>query len=335
MSDKVKDLNDQHREGKLPDDPGARSALIAEDAPRLWTVKDLLRDSYNRAFAAERQIYCTTGHAGIDDATGGIAPEFVWVFGAETSWGKTTWAVAIADENIARKFRVMIISLEDPKKLYSDRLMARRARIDANARRQGTLTQADLTSMATVMAAGEDSPVFIDGRGKSVEWLAKRIPVLVREHGIQLVMLDYLQAADNEKPQQDRKNQVTYIARTATDAIKTSGAAGILFSQITMADDKPIPDKHSVRDSKSVSHMAEVVALGFKPKKHVVDGDSRVLVEAGQRAIFVDKNKDGPEKKYFTMPWDARSACYCAADIDGNAIPARRYGTHHERRAAE
>ena len=43
----------------------------------------------------------------------------------------------------------------------------------------------------------------------------------------------------------------------------------------TQSDDKPIPDKHSVRDSKSVSHMAEGVAMGFRPKKNVVNSNGR------------------------------------------------------------
>lgn len=332
MSDKAKDLNDLLREGKLPADPMARSSVMSQDVPRIYTVRDLMQDSRRRASGREQRVYCTTGDARVDDATGGLRPEFVWVIGAETSWGKSTLATAIADENVKRGNGVIIISLEDSKELYGDRLMARRSRISANARRKGELTMSDLNSMDAVLETSEVVPVFIDGRGKSIEWLAKQIPVLVRAHGAKLVMIDYLQAADNERPQQDRKNQVTYIARTATDAIKVSGASGILFSQITMADDKPIPDKHSIRDSKSVSHMAEVVAIGFKPKKNVVGANGTPLVEGGRRALFVDKNKDGPEKQYFQMSWDNRAACYNAVNEHGDPILPRGYVLEDESR---
>lgn len=332
MSEKAKDLNDLAREGKLPDDPGARASVISADVPRIYTVKELLVDSCRRASSASPRVFCTWGHAAVDEATGGFQPEFVWVIGAETSWGKSTLAVAIADENIKLRRRVMIISVEDPKALYADRLMARRTRISASDRRMGKLTRTDIERMGTAAAKAEDDPVYIDARGRSIEWIADRIPGLVKEHGIHLVMFDYLQAADNEKPQQDRKNQVTYIMRKATDAMKLSGAAGVMFSQITMSDEKPIPDKHSVRDSKSVSHMAEGVAMGFRPKKHVVDSNGTTLVEGGSRALFVDKNKDGPEKRYFQMSWDNRAACYNAVGIDGRPILPHGYSLEEDGR---
>ena len=333
MSDKIKDLNDLAREGRLPTDPGQRAELVAADVPRIYTVKELLSDSRKRATARETRRFCTWGDERIDDVTGGFCPDVVWVIGAETSWGKSTLAVAIADENIKRGYRVMIISLEDPKQLYADRLMARRARINASALRKGELTISELNRMDDVEAKAENAPVYIDGRGRSIEWISDRIPMLVKEHGVHLVMLDYLQAADNEKPQQDRKNQVTYIMRKVADAMKLSGAAGIVFSQITMSDDKPIPDKHSVRDSKSVSHMAEGVAMGFRPKKNVVDSNGKVVVEGGRRTIFVDKNKNGPEKRFFEASWDPRAACYNAINKEGEPILPPGYRLEEDARA--
>jgi len=312
------DENDKHQAGKLPSDPAADTKAIPSDAPRVLTVQDLLRGARIAADDKRSRVTVTTGNHRLDEITGGMMPGFVWVFGADTSWGKSSWLVMVADENIKAGRRVLIVSAEDSEKIYGDRLMLRRSRISANALRRKQVSPEERQKMLTVESEAQDAPVFLDARGRGVEWVARHVKQIIREQAIDLVAFDYLQAFDNEKPQQDRRNQVTYIARTLTDITKSADKTGIIFSQITIEKGKPIPDKHSIRESRDVSNAAEVVLLGFKPEKDMMaasrnGGGAELLVEAGARALFIDKCKNGPRGAILPMPWDEHSACFDTA----------------------
>lgn len=315
-----RDDNDKHIDGDLPNEPTADAPIVAADVPRVLTVRDLLRGSRIGADERNPRSLVTSGNYRLDEITGGMLPGFVWVFGADTSWGKSSFLVMLADENLRRKKRVLIVTAEDSERTYGDRLMCRRARVNANRLRRKNVTREEREAMLKTEQSAEDAPVFLDARGKGVEWTAKHTKRVVKEQEIDLVAFDYLQAFDTEKPQQDRRNQVTYIARTLTDVVKSLDRTGILFSQITIDKTKPIPDKHSIRESRDVSNAAEVVLLGFKPEKDVMAASREpnrppeIVVSAGQRALFVDKCKNGPRGAILHMPWDDESACFEAVE---------------------
>jgi replicative DNA helicase len=307
---KGKDLNDRAVDGTLPDDPAAGATPVSADVPRVLTVREIIHSAQQRAFAPRsKQIGCTSGNYEIDKITGGFKPGFVTVFGADTSWGKSSFLVMVADENIKAKRKVMIVSAEDSEKIYGDRLLLRRAQVHADNLRHKKLTDRDWTAITEEVKRAEDVPVYLDARGKPVEWVCRNVKRLIKEHGIDLVAYDYLQAFDNEKHQQDRRNQVTYISRVLTDSVKSADVAGIIFSQITVQEGKSHPDKHSIRESRDVSNAAEVVMLGFTPEKPVTRGGV-TLAPPGGKCILVDKCKDGPRGGVIQMPWNDDVACF-------------------------
>jgi replicative DNA helicase len=306
-----KDLNDKAQAGELPDDPALNARSLIADVPRVLTVRDLMKGAQKRANSPQEGRGCPTGHYELDGVTGGLKRGFVWVFGADTSWGKSSFLVMLADECIKARKRVLIVSAEDSEKIYGDRLLLRRSRISADNLRKRKLSKEEHERVAEALRKAEDVPVFLDARGRGVEWICGQVKRLIKEHGIDVVAYDYLQAFDNEKRQQDRRNQISYIARVLTDSAKTSDVAGIIFSQITVQEGKSHPDKHSIRESRDVSNAAEVVMLGFTPEKDVTrKSDGRVIVAAGQKAVLVDKCKDGPRGGLYAMNWNAESACF-------------------------
>jgi replicative DNA helicase len=312
-----KDLAEQHQSGGVggklvPITDAARRA--DDDAKRLLTVRQLLQGAEERA-KSERVKVCTFGHAEIDNDTGGVMPGFVWVFGADTSWGKSSLGVMLVDENIKAGKRCLIVSAEDAESLYGDRLMCRRSRVNASRLLLKNLNDYEQAQVARVAAVSEDVPVFLDARGKSAEWAGQQVKKLIRLEKIDLVLYDYLQAFDNQRAQQDRRNSLTYIARVLTDAVKSENIAGVIYSQITVSDakgGKKHPDKHSIRDSRDVSNAAEVVALGFVPENGIKSKHGGWRVEPGKRAVLLDKVKNGVAKRFYSMKWDDNSACFDA-----------------------
>lgn len=301
------------REPGEDDEPREPAKAKAATEARVLTVRELIEQSGLRALTRERVETCTTGNYRIDDTTGGFKGGFVWLMAADTSWGKSSWLISIADENIKRGKRVLIVSAEDDEALYGDRLLVRRARVDYKRFRRGRrhLSRDDQSKITAVMAKAEDVPVFLDGRGRSIEVISRQIVKLIREEGIDLVALDYVQALDNEKQQQDRRNQLTYIGRRFTDAVKSEGKAGLVLSQVTLDPKNPkkIPDKSAVRDCRDLVNAADVVIMGCEPDKPIMSG-GRQVADVGQKCMLLEKVKDGPRGGIYPMQWDPLSACF-------------------------
>jgi replicative DNA helicase len=326
-----KDLNDQLQTSEgLPSDPTKGTRVVSADVPRVLTIQDLLLESRRGATEARARSLITTGIGKLDAITGGLLEGFMWIFGASTGWGKSSLSVMLADENLKAKKpkRTMIVSVEDSERIYGDRLMCRRARVSADRLRKRRLQRHEVELITDVANRGEDMPVFLDARGKGVEWTAQHTKRIIAEQQIDLVIFDYLQAFDNEKPQQDRRNQINYIARTLTDIVKNArggtGIAGIIMSQITETPNKLIPDKYSIRESKDVAHAGEVVVLGFTPIQDILPAGSENLkggekpepiARKGLRHLYVDKVKNGPRGAILPLDWDEESACFnCIVD---------------------
>jgi len=309
---------------EIPIDDDAPPESEKRDVPRVITVRELLEASMDRALSKRDNRQCTTGNYELDEATGGMRPGHVWVFGADTNWGKSSFLVMLADENIKRGKRVLIVSSEDDESIYGDRLMVRRARVRALAYRDRKLNGDEIDRVTRVAKDAPDVPVFLDARGKSAERIAKDVGHIIATEKIDMVAYDYLQEFRSGVRHQDRRNEVSEVAAALRMPVKTAGITGIIFSQITVSEAKKYPDKHSIRESRDVSNAAEVIMLGFTPSS-AISTRGGANIEAGSKAILIDKAKDGI-KRTVQMKWDEQSACF-----DTQESPEmQRYAEYHE-----
>lgn len=242
------------------------------------------------AATTRNQAGCSTGFPALDDPTGGLRAGHVWVLGAPTNWGKTSLLLALLDHCIVVGRRALLVTCEDAPELLGMRLLCRRAKLPGPAARDGKLTRAQLEAANDQVVLAKErgpAPVMIDGRGRDVEHIAGDIRAAVRAHGIGVVMVDYLQCVNSSRESQDRRAEINHVARTLTDAIKTSNAAGVLSSQLTGED---------IRESRDVEHAAEVVLIGRK-------------TEDGMQ-LFVKKNKCGPKDIVIDLHWDSLNGSF-------------------------
>lgn len=303
----MKDENDKAVSGELPEDPEEGTAVI-DDGPRLVSVRDMLSASLVRATRPRQRRGGTTGNRVLDGITGGLRPGFTWVMAAETSFGKSSWAVSVADQNLRSGGHVLIVSTEDQPSIYGDRLLARRAKINAKRLRDGCITDEEQARATECVMRSEREPVYLDAIGKPVEWVLKHLPAMVKEYEIDIVIVDYLQEMRSEKRYQDRRLELAAIAGSLRAAIKGLGACGILLSQITKKQDGGEPNKYSIRDSQDVANGAEVVVVGYENDKEFTDKSGKTW-GAHTKILKVDKNKNGP-KGTVPMNWDAAIAAF-------------------------
>lgn len=307
------DLADQNEHGILPKDgprnpkPVNGAAVRAlEDAPVILTEADWLSGSMMRALAKRDESVrpCTSGHQRIDDAAGGIQPGFVWIFGALTNWGKSTWLVMLLDENLKRGKRVLLVGNEDSPAVYADRLMARRSGVNALRLRDGKLTDGERSRVGEVANAALPKPLHLDCRREAhrkAEWVARQVDRLIRDEGIDLVLFDYIQEFDLKRPVETERVKYREIGKILRSVVKGHNRSGVIFSQVTEMQTKKYPDKNSIRECRDLSNAAEAVLIGFTPK----EGD-----HSGKKCILVDKVKNGPTGFAVELEWDENSAAF-------------------------
>jgi len=276
---------------------GARPVTVAEMFTHV--VEDLLRTDRPVARAP-------SGIPALDRDTGGLRPGVVAVVGAETSWGKSSLGVMIADESLRAGRGVLVVSFEDDERLYGRRLIARRARVNAFRLREKQLMPDEMDRVSAAHRGAESLPVFLDGRGRSAERVVSDIRSLCASDGIDIVLVDYLQAVTVSATKQDRRNEVAHVARLFTDVIKQSGAAGVLFSQLRRLFNADRPTMHTLKESGELENAAEIVMLGYRTAE-------------GAYRIVVDKCKDGACGEY-DLAWDSNACCFLGGRSVGQAV---------------
>ncbi len=289
--------------------PGKDVKRIGTDVPRVLTVKQILTASMERAFETQPTNICTTGNHRLDYITGGFKPGFVWVMGADTSWGKSSFLIMLADENLKRGKRVLIVSSEDTEGVYGDRLMVRRARINAMNYRDRRLADGDHSKVTDVVNNAESLPVYVDARRWPMEKLRGHLDKIIKEQNIDLIAFDYLQEFRSNGKHQDERIKFREIASIMRDLVKSNKRSGIIFSQLTINQDTRVPTKHNIRECRDVANAAEVILIGHQPDCEITVADGTTY-PPNTKMILVDKVKDGPRGAKFGLSWDEECACF-------------------------
>lgn len=280
----------------------ATSLTSISGAAKVWSDAESLSLAIE-AIRAPRVSGSFTGSPKLDQHTGGVRPGHVWVLGAPTNWGKSSWLIALSERYLQVHGRgVLLISCEDEPLLFSLRRLCRRAGIRGGAARDGKISASEYESAVGALSEASSrgkAPVLLDGRGRPVEALAEDIRRMAKLNGIRLVLVDYLQCIATQRDTQDRRAEINHIGRTLTDAIKMSGCAGVLASQLTGED---------IRESRDIEHAAEVVLIG---RKHLasVDKDGNEL-SPGKKDIFIKKNKTGASGDAIDLEWDETTGSF-------------------------
>jgi replicative DNA helicase len=308
-----KDEADHLRDGTADPDPKAGTRVVAAKVPRVLTLQDIMRKSREQAFSRDEARVLTTGHYKLDRFTGGFRKGFTWLLGADTSFGKTSFLVAIADENLRQGKRVLIVSGEDPDVLYGDRFMVRRSRVNAMRYRDRRMTRDELAAVLEAESKAEPLPVYVDASGWKIEDLAPHLETIVREHKIDLVAYDYIQELTSKRRFQDERVKFKEIAAVCRQVAKRSNIAGLILSQLTFNSEgkSKVPNRHNIRECRDIANASEVILIGFEPETDIKDPkEDRVLVPAGTKCMLVDKVKNGPRGSKVPLVWNEDGAFF-------------------------
>jgi replicative DNA helicase len=188
---------------------------------------------------------------------------------------------------------VGFFSLEVSKEQLIDQLLVIESGVDAWKLRTGALGDEDFPRIADAMAQLSEAPLYIDDSAMTnVMEMRTKARRLQAEHGLGLVVIDYLQLISGGARSSDgRTQEVSEISRGLKGLARELNVPVIALSQLNRSVESrtpPIPQLSDLRDSGSIEQDADVVAFLYRPWHYDKDQDEHIM------QVLVKKHRNGP-----------------------------------------
>ncbi len=256
----------------------------------------------------------STGFHDLDNITSGLQSGDLVIVAARPSMGKTAFALDIA-RHVAVKDKkpVAVFSLEMSKEQLTLRLICSESHVDAHRLRTGYMENRDWPKLAEGVGRLYTAPIFIDDTTDvTALQMRSKCRRLKAEHGLSLVVVDYLQLMTSHKRVDNRTQEIGEMARALKSLAREMQVPVIALSQLSRAveqrqDKRPMLS--DLRESGSIEAEADVVmflyrADYYKQKEIIMDdeglpAEQRMMGDGGEQErditeIIIGKQRNGP-----------------------------------------
>lgn len=229
-----------------------------------------------------------TGLGGLDKMISGLQATKLYYLAARPGVGKTALAMQAAVHVARRDVPVLFFSLEMSARDLMERTLCQEARVSSETVRGNTVDAADIDRMYSASDALSKAALWVDETAEiTLSDVAARCRQHKRQHGLGLVVVDYLQLMGTaaEVKRENREQQVGHNSRGLKSLAKQLDVPVLVLSQISRESGKrkdPRPLLSDLRESGSIEQDADTV---------IFIHDSGV---AGEREIKVAKQRNGP-----------------------------------------
>jgi replicative DNA helicase len=237
-----------------------------------------------------------TGFKDLDADTGGLQPGELVIIAARPSMGKTALALNLArNAAVDHHKKVAIFSLEMTKRSLVLRLLASEARVDLTSFRKGYGNAEDYKKIQRAANRLSDATIWMDDSGTiTILEIKARCRRLKSEHGLDLVMLDYLQLAHGNTPTQRKDLEIGEISHGLKALAKQLDIPVVALSQLNRGPEQRDPDKRrpnmgDLRESGAIEQDADLIAFIYRDEVYNPKEENRGLAE-----LIVAKQRNGP-----------------------------------------
>jgi replicative DNA helicase len=240
----------------------------------------------------------STGFRKLDEMTAGLHEGELIILAARPAMGKTALALNIAQHiatNPHDPRTVAVFSLEMSRESLLTRLICASARVDQQKFRAGYLNQDERRRLQMAAMQLVEAPLFIDDTaGTHLMEIHAKLRRLQAEHGLGLVVIDYLQLMSVRGRVENRQQEVSQISRGLKLLAKEMRIPFIVLSQLSRAPEtRPgdhRPQMSDLRESGSIEQDADVI--GFIYREEVYNRDREDL--KGKAKLIIGKQRNGP-----------------------------------------
>ena len=261
-------------------------------------IRDIVKESFRTidqlSQSKELVTGLPTGFVDLDEKTTGLQKGDLIIVAARPAMGKTSFCLNIAQSAAQRTGETVgVFSLEMSKEQLVLRMLCAEARVDAHKLRTGHLQEKDWARLANAYATLSAAHIFIDDSATltPLEMRAKARR-LKAEHGLGLVVLDYLQLCSSGSRVENRQQEIASISRSLKGLAKELECPVIALSQLSRAPEARQdrrPQLSDLRESGAIEQDADIVMFIYREEEHKPTDENRGVAE-----IIIGKQRNGP-----------------------------------------
>ena len=286
-------------EGKLFEVTQGNLKKSSEDAGSL--VKQALK-KIQEIGNQEGMSGLATGFTKLDALTSGWQPSDLVIIAARPGMGKTAFVISMA-KNMAIDFNhgVAVFSLEMSSVQLITRMISSETGLTSEKLRKGNLEPHEWEQLNVKVKKLSDAPIFIDDTPSlSIFDLRAKARRLVSQHGVKIIVIDYLQLMTaGGKAGGNREQEISMISRNLKALAKELSVPVIALSQLSRAVETRGGSKRpllsDLRESGAIEQDADIVSFIFRPEYYGMtewDDDEHTPCE-GQGEFIVAKHRNG------------------------------------------
>ncbi|GAA2084346.1 replicative DNA helicase [Aeromicrobium tamlense] len=239
-----------------------------------------------------------SGFPDLDRLTTGFKPGQMIVVAARPGVGKSTLGLDfVRNASIRQGMTSAIFSLEMTGSEIAMRLLSAEAKVAIHHMRAGSMSSRDWDAIGRAMATVQAAPIVIDDSpNMTMPEIRSKARRIKKQHGLDFVVLDYLQLMTSGKKVENRQVEVSEFSRQIKLLAKELGVPVVAISQLNRGSEQrtdKTPQISDLRESGSIEQDADIVLLLNRPDAHGAGESER----PGEADIIVAKNRSGPVNK--------------------------------------
>ena len=243
-----------------------------------------------------------TGFTALDRITSGWQKSDMVIIAARPGMGKTAFIVS-AMRNAAVDFNkaVAIFSLEMSSIQLVNRLISAEAELESDKIKKGNLQDYEWEQLTHKTAKLSEAPIFIDDTpALTILELRAKSRKLVAQHGVELIIVDYLQLMSGDSSKSgmgNREQEIASISRSLKNIAKELNIPIVALSQLSRAVEVRGGDKRpqlsDLRESGSIEQDADMVIFLYRPEYYGINADEEGNSVQGVGEVIIAKHRNG------------------------------------------
>ena len=235
-----------------------------------------------------------TGFVDLDNLTSGFQPSDLIIIAARPSMGKTSFVLNVAQHVGTKTDRTVgFFSLEMSREQLFMRMLTSEAEVDSHRFRGGFLSERDYGRLSTALGRLAEARVYIDdSAGLGVLEARAKARRLKAEHGLDLLVIDYIQLMQGRGRFENRTQEVASISRALKGLAKELAVPVVALSQLSRAPESRSdrrPQLSDLRESGALEQDADVVMFIYRDEQYAATPENENLAE-----IIIGKQRNGP-----------------------------------------
>ena len=235
-----------------------------------------------------------TGFVDLDNLTSGFQPADLIIVAGRPSMGKTSFVLNVAQHIGTKTDRTVgFFSLEMSKEQLFMRMLTTEAEVDSHRFRGGFLSERDYGQLSAALGRLAEARVFIDDSAAlGVLEMRAKARRLKAEHGLDLLVIDYIQLMQGRGRFENRTQELASISRAMKGLAKELSVPVVALSQLSRAPESRSnrrPQLSDLRESGALEQDADVVMFIYREEQYEATPENENLAE-----LILGKQRNGP-----------------------------------------